>query len=377
MTALDLMSDRSLLATAKSDFDATADVSAAALARLTEKMPDSEPHAHLHGGCGCAYECLARHRCDQRVPGCRGRRLWRARPAGQARRACLEVFETGARYQMYHALAMGLAALAMRGAATSAAQAAAIFFLVGIVLFSGSLYVLALTGVRGYRHRHAFRRSRISGRLGLARLGRDKGFTMSTEKILVAGAGIAGLGVALALGDGGREVTVLDRDPPPPDASPEEAFNTWERRGATQLRHSHVFLGRLTTLIRDRYPKLLDELLEAGARIFAFEDALPPALKDAYVPAPGDDEMAILFSRRTTLELVMRRYAAQLPDVRFVSDAGVRGLLAHRDGQSLVVDGLAGRRAATRSRNCAPTSPSMRAAATRPFRTGCVRKGLK
>lgn len=60
----------------------------------------------------------------------------------------LEVFETGARYQMYHALAMGLSALAMRGAATSAAQAAAIFFLVGIVLFSGSLYVLSLTGVR-------------------------------------------------------------------------------------------------------------------------------------------------------------------------------------------------------------------------------------
>ncbi|MGD0142461.1 MAG: M20 family metallopeptidase [Rhizomicrobium sp.] len=54
MTALDLMSDTSLLATAKSDFDATAEISAAALARLTEKVPDSEPHAHLHGGCGCA-----------------------------------------------------------------------------------------------------------------------------------------------------------------------------------------------------------------------------------------------------------------------------------------------------------------------------------
>jgi uncharacterized membrane protein YgdD (TMEM256/DUF423 family) len=62
----------------------------------------------------------------------------------------LEIFETGARYQMYHALAMGLAALAIRGAAAGAAQAAAAFFLVGIVLFSGSLYILALTGVRGF-----------------------------------------------------------------------------------------------------------------------------------------------------------------------------------------------------------------------------------
>lgn len=62
----------------------------------------------------------------------------------------LEVFETGARYQIYHALAMGLAALAMRGTGAGAAQAAAAFFLVGIVLFSGSLYILALTGIRGF-----------------------------------------------------------------------------------------------------------------------------------------------------------------------------------------------------------------------------------
>lgn len=62
----------------------------------------------------------------------------------------LEVFETGARYQMYHALAIGLAALATRGASVASAQAAAIFFLVGIVLFSGSLYVIALTGTRAF-----------------------------------------------------------------------------------------------------------------------------------------------------------------------------------------------------------------------------------
>jgi uncharacterized membrane protein YgdD (TMEM256/DUF423 family) len=60
----------------------------------------------------------------------------------------LQVFETGARYHMYHALAIGLAAFAIRGASAGAAQAAAIFFLAGIVLFSGSLYLLALTGVR-------------------------------------------------------------------------------------------------------------------------------------------------------------------------------------------------------------------------------------
>jgi 2-polyprenyl-6-methoxyphenol hydroxylase-like FAD-dependent oxidoreductase len=176
-------------------------------------------------------------------------------------------------------------------------------------------------------------------------LGRDKGCRMTLnpiagETVLVAGAGIAGLGAALALSDGTRRVTILDRDPPPPDASPEEAFRTWERRGATQLRHSHAFLGRLTTLIRKRYPQLMEELVAAGARLFTYEDGLPPALREHYVQEPGDTDMAFLFSRRTTLELIMRRYASRLPGAMFVTDAGVRGLISRRDGDVLRVEGL-------------------------------------
>src|SRR5690242_18388314 len=63
----------------------------------------------------------------------------------------LQTFATGARYQMYHALAIGLAAFAMRESGTSsAAQIAAALFLLGIVLFSGSLYALALGGARPF-----------------------------------------------------------------------------------------------------------------------------------------------------------------------------------------------------------------------------------
>ncbi len=61
----------------------------------------------------------------------------------------MEVFQIAARYHMYHALAIGLAALAARaGAASTQANAAAAFFLAGIILFSGSLYLLSLTGIR-------------------------------------------------------------------------------------------------------------------------------------------------------------------------------------------------------------------------------------
>ncbi len=57
----------------------------------------------------------------------------------------LSLFETAARYHMYHALALGLAALAMQGGASGGARCAAWAFLSGILLFSGSLYLYALT----------------------------------------------------------------------------------------------------------------------------------------------------------------------------------------------------------------------------------------
>ncbi|HEX5059814.1 MAG TPA: DUF423 domain-containing protein [Kofleriaceae bacterium] len=56
----------------------------------------------------------------------------------------LEIFETGARYQMYHALAMILCAVI----ATSGAKTAGWILQAGIVVFSGSLYALALTDVK-------------------------------------------------------------------------------------------------------------------------------------------------------------------------------------------------------------------------------------
>jgi uncharacterized membrane protein YgdD (TMEM256/DUF423 family) len=61
--------------------------------------------------------------------------------------AMLQVFETGARYQMYHALALLAAACIAGNGDRPAAAWAARLFLLGTVLFSGSLYALALTGV--------------------------------------------------------------------------------------------------------------------------------------------------------------------------------------------------------------------------------------
>jgi len=61
----------------------------------------------------------------------------------------LEVFETGARYQMYHALALFAAAWVWQQTQATAAQLAGWAFVAGILLFCGSLYAMAFTGARG------------------------------------------------------------------------------------------------------------------------------------------------------------------------------------------------------------------------------------
>jgi uncharacterized membrane protein YgdD (TMEM256/DUF423 family) len=63
----------------------------------------------------------------------------------------LAIWETGARYQMYHALGIVAAAwAASRGPSAHAAAAwAGWLFVLGTLLFTGSLYALALSGVRG------------------------------------------------------------------------------------------------------------------------------------------------------------------------------------------------------------------------------------
>lgn len=162
-----------------------------------------------------------------------------------------------------------------------------------------------------------------------------------SERVVVLGAGMAGLCVALALAPTGREVVLLDRDPPPPEGGPEAAFDRWRRRGVGHLRQSHAFLARLRSLIRQEHPALLDELREAGARELRFADGLPEPLNRTYVAVPDDEEMAILVSRRTTLEYAIRRHVERQPGVTIRAGVFAAGLICHRDADgALVADGL-------------------------------------
>ena len=62
----------------------------------------------------------------------------------------MAVFETGVRYQMYHSFALFLPGWALKNYPARFFTVSGWCFVGGIVLFSGSLYLLATTGVRAF-----------------------------------------------------------------------------------------------------------------------------------------------------------------------------------------------------------------------------------
>ena len=66
----------------------------------------------------------------------------------QLQAQALATFEVGVRYQMYHALALLALAWVHSRWPGPLVQAAGWLFIAGTLIFSGSLYVLALAGVR-------------------------------------------------------------------------------------------------------------------------------------------------------------------------------------------------------------------------------------
>ncbi|ADI38136.1 DUF423 domain-containing protein [Waddlia chondrophila] len=62
----------------------------------------------------------------------------------------LAIFEVGVRYQIYHSLALCLLGILTLHYANSYLNYAGASFLFGILLFSGSLYALALSGIKAF-----------------------------------------------------------------------------------------------------------------------------------------------------------------------------------------------------------------------------------
>lgn len=142
--------------------------------------------------------------------------------------------------------------------------------------------------------------------------------------VVVIGAGVGGLSTALVLSRAGHQVTVIERDATPLPNSALEAFE-WDRRGAPQVRHSHALLARLRNSLRDRYPDVLADLLDAGAAELDFIAMMPDDMDRS--PLPGDEDIVALACRRTTFEWVLRRDVLRNPAVTLLDGRAVASLL--------------------------------------------------
>ena len=165
------------------------------------------------------------------------------------------------------------------------------------------------------------------------------------QSIAVVGAGICGLFTGLSLARKGFNVTLFERDVPPPQGNAEDAFFSWQRRGAAQFRHPHAFLGLMCSVLGENYPDLLEELLAAGARKLTFEDMVPDHLADQYQPEPGDEKLWMLLCRRATIETVLRHYVEREPNLTiqnqtYVTDVIVEETQSEHGGSVINVTGI-------------------------------------
>ncbi len=118
-------------------------------------------------------------------------------------------------------------------------------------------------------------------------------------RIVVVGAGIAGLGCAMLLAGDGQEVIVLERDPARPPSDPAEAWERWQRPGLNQFRRGHGFLPGFRAVIDAELPGISRALQDAGGlRTNFLRDLLPAALSTGGW-RDGDERFEMVTGRRS------------------------------------------------------------------------------
>jgi 2-polyprenyl-6-methoxyphenol hydroxylase-like FAD-dependent oxidoreductase len=161
-----------------------------------------------------------------------------------------------------------------------------------------------------------------------------------TERVVIMGGGMGGLATALALKHSGYAITIVERDPAPPEIDPTQAFELWKRPGVPQLRHTHIFLARVQSILRTHHPEFLAELAQAGVVLGTMDQLLPATQAAHYVAREGDRDLLHLWGRRATFEYLLRKHVERLANVRFLNETNVESLVVEGASAQLRVSGV-------------------------------------
>jgi len=143
---------------------------------------------------------------------------------------------------------------------------------------------------------------------------------VKARRIAVLGAGVSGLGAALALARDGHHVTLIERD----NLAAGRALDSpaWKRPGIPHFLQAHAFTARGRRELKSSFPDMFESLIAAGAHDIDLRRKLPGP------SSPGDEDLAILGVRRPLIEWALRKAIAAEDAIDIRSGVRVAGLVA-------------------------------------------------
>jgi 2-polyprenyl-6-methoxyphenol hydroxylase-like FAD-dependent oxidoreductase len=151
-------------------------------------------------------------------------------------------------------------------------------------------------------------------------------------EIVIAGGGVVGMGLGMLLARDEHSVTILERDAQPTPTNPDEAWDSWERRGVNQFRLPHLFLCRYREILERELPEVAKAIERDGARRFNPVLEAPDSMTGG--TRPGDERFEMLTGRRAMVERSVASVAEETPGLSVRRGVAIEGLLAGAEALS-------------------------------------------
>ncbi len=145
---------------------------------------------------------------------------------------------------------------------------------------------------------------------------------LAGDRVIVLGAGIAGLLAARVLADSFAEVLLVERD--------RLTNSTGYRRGVPHGRHAHGIIARGQEILEDHFPGITDELIGAGVKCGDFNYDVRWYFNGKRLQ-PARSGLLCVPATRPVLEAHVRQRVRDIPNVSFLDSCDILGLATTPD----------------------------------------------